>query len=175
MSKVVQAITQGDFNLWVDTIYNQLVPTSQIESPVVDQFMGGDTFTLYPKGTADSLTFSGTRNQDTGLIHLPDGFMRGSLNITIDGYAFKDANGILEAVDSDGGFEGTCDYASGQISIEKTTWSGTVSLTATPACPVVESYATAELVIELENRSYNYTPNLNNPPAPTTYTASLLE
>jgi len=163
VSKVNQAITQGDFNIWVDSIYNQLVPTSQIESPVVDQFMGGDTFTYYAKGAAGSLTFSGTRTNATPLIHLPDGILPGSLNITIGGYAFVDNRGLLSAVDSDGGFSGTVDYASGQISIEKATWSESIILTATPACPIVESYVSSELVITIDNRSYNYTPNLSDP------------
>lgn len=166
VSKVVQSISQSDFNIWVDSIYNQLVPTSQIESPVVDQFMGGDTFTYYPKGDAGSLTYSATRNQDTGLIHLPDGLMKGSLSITIAGYDFKDDGdgGLVPVIDgNDGGFEGTVDYASGQVNIEKSSWSGTVSLSATPCVPIVESYETAEIQIELTNRAYNYTPMLTDP------------
>jgi hypothetical protein len=163
VSKIVEAVTQGDFTLRVDTIYNQLVPTSQIESPVVDQFMGGDTFTYYPKGSVGSLTFSGNRTQDTSLIHLPDGIQPGSLQITILGYDFVDKHGLLDPVDADGGFSGTVDYASGQIQIEKASWSGYIHLTATPSCPVSESYVTTEIPITLESRSYNYTPNLNAP------------
>ena len=165
VSKVTKAIAQGDFHMQVDSIYNQLVPTSQIESAVVDQYMGGDTFTYYPKGEPGSLTFSGSRSNSAPMIHLSDGVMPGSLQINIGGYDFVDTNGVLTAVDEDstGGYTGTVDYASGQVYIEKTSWTATVTLTATPACPVSESYMSIEIPIELENRGYNYTPNLSDP------------
>lgn len=163
VSKVTEAISQGDFNIQADSIYNQLVPTSQIESPVVDQIMGGDSYTMYPKGDAGSLTFSGSRNQDIPNVHLPDGIMPGSLTLVVGGYEFIDENGKLKATSSDGGYEGTVDYPSGQITIEKTSWSSTVTVTATPAVAVVESYMSTQIEVTFETRSYNYTPNLSAP------------
>lgn len=163
VSKVVQAIAQGARTFRVDSIYNQLVPTSQIESALVDQLMGGDTVTYYPKGPAGSMSFTGTRSDAANAIHLPDGVMPGSLDITILGYAFKDLRGALVPVVTDGGFSGVVDYASGQISIQGASWSGEVSLTATPAVAIPESYTTMEIQVELANRSYTYTPNLSNP------------
>jgi hypothetical protein len=168
VSKVTEAISQGDSSFKVDTIYNQLVPTSQIESPLVDQIAGGGMTTMYAKGVAGSMTFSESRSNSSPNIYLPDGVLPGSLDINIAGYDFTDVNGKLVPVDGDGGFEGVVDYANGNITIVGSSWSGTVSLSATPAFPVYESPYTTSLVIELENRSYNYTPNLQPLPRPGT-------
>lgn len=176
VKKLAQAATSGAMTFWVDSIYNQLVPTSQVETALVDQLMGGDNVAMIAKGAAGGLTFSASRTNTTNIIHLPEGVLPGSLAINIIGYAFRDVRGNLVAVDTDGGFSGYLDYASGQITIERATaWSGTVSLTATAACAVSQAFTSREIAVELANRAYNYTPNLNNPlPSPGSITVSYM-
>jgi len=176
VSKVTEAISQGDINLEVDSIYNQLVPTSQIETPFVDQLMGGNNVFMYAKGAADSLSFTGTRNQTTSVIHLPDGVLPGSLSLTIAGLLFRDLRGDLAPDTTDGGYTGTIDYASGQIVLEKAgSWSQSVTLTATPAVALSKAFITMEIEIELANRAYNYTPILVDPlPSPGSITVSFM-
>lgn len=176
VSRLAQPVAAGAMTLWVNSIYNQLVPTSQIETALVDQLMGGDNVALLAKGAAGSMTFSGTRSNAAPNVHLWAGIVPGSLAISIMGYAFRDLRGNLQAVGNDGGFSGYVDYASGQITIERTTtWSGTVSLTATPAVAVAKAFVSREIVIELANRAYNYTPNLTGPlPAPGSITVAYM-
>lgn len=176
VKKLAQAASSGAMTFWVDSIYNQLVPTSQIETALVDQLMGGENVALLAKGAAGSMTFSGTRSNYAPNVHLWAGIVPGSLAITIMGYAFRDLRGGLQAVDSDGGFFGYVDYASGQITIERTTtWSGTVSLTATPAVAVAKAFVSREIYIELANRAYNYTPMLVGPlPSPGSITVAYM-
>ncbi len=176
VKKLAQSATSGAMTFWVDSIYNQLVPTSQVETALVDQLMGGDNVAMIAKGAAGALTFSASRTNTTNIIHLPEGVLPGSLMMNIIGYAFRDVRGNLEAVDSDGGFSGYVDYASGQITIERTTtWSGTVSLTATPAVAVSKAFVSREIKIELANRAYNYTPMLTGPlPSPGSITVAYM-
>lgn len=169
VSQLDDAASAGDLTIRVDSIYNQLVPTAQQETALVDQLMGGDNAVMIASGAADSLLWSGARSSSSNVIHLPSGFLPGSLQITIDGIEFVDnGNGDLAAVGDDGGYGGYCDYASGQITIERSTsWSATVTISATPAVLVSTAFVSSEIEIELANRSYNYTPNLNTPlPAP---------
>jgi len=168
VSRMAQPATAGDMNFWANSIYAQLVPTSQIETPLVDQLMGGSHVSMIAKGPAGSLSFSGTRSNETNSIHLTDGVLPGSLSLTIEGHVFRDRRGILVAEDTDGGYSGTVEYHSGQVIIERTTsWSQTVSITATPAVAIPEAIASQEILIELANRSYNYTPSLTDPlPSP---------
>lgn len=175
--KLAQAASQGDMSFWVDGIYNQLVPTSQIETPLVDQLMAGEQRTMVPSGADGSLTWSGTRSSSSGVIHLPTGVLPGSLSLSVEGYSFTDdGGGNLVAVDSDGGYSGTIQYDSGQVTVERSTsWSRSVSITATPAAQVVQGPVTREIYIELANRAFNYTPSLTDPiPAPGSVSVSYM-
>lgn len=166
--KLSDAATAGKRFFYVDSIYNQLVPTSDIETALVDQLMGGDNVSLIAKGSAGSLTFLGNREEAAAVIHLPAGVMPGSLSLTVDGYQFIDNSGSLVAVDNDGGYGGSIDNISGQISLTgPSNWTAAVNLSATPAVAVSEAFVSREIEIELANRAYNYTPNLSDPlPAP---------
>ena len=62
VSRLVEAAETGSMTLKVDSIYNQLVPTSQIETAFVDQLLAGNNQTMIPCGAADSLTWSGARS-----------------------------------------------------------------------------------------------------------------
>jgi len=168
VSKLATAAATGDKTIKVDSIYAQLVPTSDIETALVDQLMGADNVTLIAKGPADSLTWIGNRTAAANVIHLPDGVLPGSLSMTIAGYAFVDQLGNLVAVGSNGGYSGTIDYASGQITLYGPSgWDADIDLTATPAMAVSEQFSTMEIAVTIENRAYNYTPNLSDPlPAP---------
>ncbi len=81
---------------------------------------------------------------------------------------FVDKRGTLVASDSDGGYGGSIDYTSGQVTLTgPSAWAAAVSLTATPAVALSEAFVTREIEIELANRAYNYTPNLADPlPSP---------
>ena len=168
VSRLAAAAGSGDRYFTVDSIYNQLVPTSDIETALVDQLMGGDNVMMIAKGDAGSLTFSGPRADDAAVVHLPSGVLPGSLALTLDGYRFTDNRGTLEAVDSDGGYGGSIDYTSGQVTLTGPSgWSAAVVLTATPAVAIGQTSASREIEIEPASRAYNYTPNLSDPlPAP---------
>ncbi len=167
VKKTTQEHTPGQFELRVDSIYNQLVPTSQVETPLLDQFMNGAHTTMVRNGDVDSLTFSASRTQATNVIHLPQGILPGSVVLSVSGYTFIDHKGFLVVSESgaaDGGFTGEVDYASGQIEIIRgTSWSSTVAITATPAVPLMQSFDSMEIEVTLGNRSYNYTPMLVDP------------
>ncbi len=165
VSRLAQPATAGDMSLWVNSIYNQLVPTSQIETALVDQLMGGDRYTMYPLAGGNNISYSLSRTQDSATIHLPVGVMPGSLSLSVGGATFRDKGGTLLATsESDAGFSGTIDYRTGQIALENSAgWSSTVTITATAAVAVVESYVTREIYIDLANRAYNYVPVLDAP------------
>lgn len=168
VSRLAQQANQGQLHFWVDSIYNQLVPTSQIETALVDQRMGGNLVAHIAKGPPGSLTFSGTRSNTANVVHLPSGVLPGSLSLSVGGYTFTDVRGRLSIEGADGGYSGSVDYTSGQVVIERTSaWSGTVTIAATPAVAVAQSFVSREIKIELANRAYNYTPSLTGPlPSP---------
>ena len=167
VSRLTAPAVSGAMSLQIDSIYNQLVPTSQIETALVDQLLTGSSQTMTASGAAGSLTFSGTRSDTAAVIHLATGLLPGSLALTVEGHDFRDESGRLVALVDAGGYSGLVDYSAGRITLEKTgTWSQTVALAATPAAAVSEGQFTQEIFIELANRAWNYTPNLTPKPAP---------
>jgi hypothetical protein len=175
VSKLTEAASSGAMTLQVDSIYNQLVPTSQVETAVVDQLIFGSGTTMVACGGAGSLTWSGTRSADAAVIHLRSGILPGSLALTIDGHEFIDKDGELIALVDDGGYSAAIDYDAGRITLDGPAgWSQTVTLTATPAAAVTEAQQSLEIFIEVSNRAWNYTPNLQPLPAPGTLTVDYM-
>ncbi len=176
VSRLADAAGAGERYLQVDSIYAQLVPTSDIETALVDQLMGADNVTIVAKGPVDGLSWSGSRDQGANVIHLSSGVVPGSMTLNVDGYDFTDRLGLLIPVSGAGGYSCTVDYASGQIVINGPSgWSANISLTATPGMAISEQFSSMEIPITLENRSYNYTPNLTDPlPAPGNISASYM-
>ena len=174
VSRLAQPATAGDMTFWLNSIYNQLVPTSQIETALVDQLMSR-TVSLIAVGAPVSGA-SYRRSNSANLVHLPSGVLPGSLMVNVAGYALRDLRGTLVAVGNDGGYSGSIDYSSGQLTIEKSgTWSATVAVGYQPAVPVSQAQVTREISIELANRAYNYTPMLVGPlPSPGSITVSYM-
>lgn len=169
VSRLTQPANSGGMTLQVDSIYNQLVPTSQVETAVVDQLIFGSATTMVTSGAADSLIWAGVRASDNAVIHLRSGLLPGSLALTIDGHDFIDKDGSLVALVEDGGYSGSIDYSAGRVTLAGSgSWSQAISLTATPATAVTEAQQSLEILIELSNRAWNYTPNLQPLPAPGT-------
>ena len=167
VSRLTEPATAGSMTLKVNSIYNQLVPTSQIETAFVDQLLAGGNQTMIRCGAANSLTWSGARSNASNVIRLRSGILPGSLTLTVDGLTFRDEGGDLAAVSSAGGYSGTVSYAEGSVTLlNSSAWSQTVSITATPAVTMAEHCETSEILIELANRAWNYTPNLQPLPRP---------
>lgn len=177
VSKLTDAISQGDMSLWINSIYNQLVPTSQVETPITDQLMAGEQVTMVPTGPAGSATWSRHDNSHGGTFYMQHGIMPGSFNITIDGIPFEDdgQGNLLPKDDNDGGITGHIQYDIGSIILERSQDLDQMSATYTPATQVIQSPVTREIYIELANRAFNYTPNLSGPlPQPGTISVSYM-
>ncbi len=174
VSRLAQPASQGDMSFWLGSIYNQLVPTSQIETALVDQLMSRAVSLVAVGAPVGAVSYS--RSNGANVIHLPQAVLPGSLMLNVAGYAFRDLRGGLVAVGEAGGYGGTIDYSSGQITIEKTgTWSATISVGYQPAVPVSQAQVSREIAIELANRAYNYTPMLVGPlPSPGSITVSYM-
>jgi hypothetical protein len=175
VSRLTEAANSGAMTLQVDSIYNQLVPTSQVETAVVDQLIFGSGTSMVASGADDSLVWSGVRGSDNAVIHLRSGLLPGSLALTIDGHDFIDKDGDLIALVDAGGYGGSIDYAAGRITLTGSgTWNQDVTLAATPAAAVTEAQQSLEILIEISNRAWNYTPNLKPVPAPGTLTVDYM-
>ena len=124
----------GDYSVEAGSIFTQLVPSAQIETPITDARMNQQSAALSAAGSnvtiTPTLVFDTTHSLYVGGCILP-----GSLTLTRDGVTLTDGGGVLLRA-SDGAQVGTIDYANGVLSLTLAVFGssgGSHSVTFTPA------------------------------------------
>jgi hypothetical protein len=158
----------GALTFRASSIFSQLVPSALAEAPIVDARCTSDRETIVQIDGAPALTLSTSMNTAAGEVatrYFGSGFARGSLSLSAGGATLvDDGNGKIVAA---GGFTGTVDYASGSVSLTRSTpYNGAVTGTAQPAAAIAAAGHTASTAIAIGNRGYNYVKSLIPVPAP---------
>lgn len=168
----------GALLIEVASPYVPLVPTATAESALVDQTPYQDSAALVPSGPTDgmsvSATTAGPASPDYAFtLNFGTPLARNSLRVTIGSLTLKDNGGgglvALTPEASTDAYGGTVDYDQGAFTLTRTSsWSGTVSATATAAGVFVAPPSTGETRITLGNRGYVYVFSCVPLPAPGT-------
>lgn len=168
---LAQGANTGALALKVGSIFGQLVPSTQMETPVLDAVAGAAQSAIIPSGEAGSLSLSLSFNASVAntpyTFYFKGPVARNSVSITAPVALKDDGNGNIIAAGADaGGFTGTIVYETGALTLTRTTtWNATLSATATPAGVVSENTFSTSVDITIQNRQYNYTMNLHPVPA----------
>jgi hypothetical protein len=168
---LTSAASIGDFSVSSQSIFTQLVPSAQTETPVIDVRTNGFSAQLVATGASItrslSLIFSTTQNMFVGGPIYP-----GSLSVTRSGVTITDSGGTLVNGNTQ---VGTVDYDNGILSLSTNVWgsgSGTHDVTFRPAeLPELVSNQRA-IRITIENRSLSYALTLDDLPLPRTLSIS---
>lgn len=164
ISPLTDAVAQGDLTVKVQSVYAQLVPSATKEVPLIDQLGGYNRRQMIAAGAARSpaLTFAQVVSGQSRSF-LGTGALPGSITLTIaSGVYSDDSKGGFAFVSGSNTFSQiTVDYQTGEINAYRaTTFTGSASVTYTPAAAVTGPAVTGEIVIDLANRGYAYTLNL---------------
>lgn len=179
ISPLAAAIAQGDLSLRVQSVYSQLVPSTQKEVPLIDQLGGYNRRQMIASGAGRSpaLTFAQVAAGQSRSF-LGTGALPGSITLSIGGGVYADdSKGWFRFVSGSDSFSQIAiDYPSGQIdAYRSSTFTAAASVTYTPAAAVTGPTVTGEIVIDLANRGYAYTLNLADAkPRPGTLTISYM-
>lgn len=152
-------------SITVDSIFSQLVPSAQSETPMVDLNAAGQS-SLYVPGNDN--TVSASINAPVGpstKLYIGSSILPGTLNLNIGGTTYLDAGGRLLA----GAAEmGVVDYEKGVVvfSLAMTTFSGFIPVSFKPAGVPNRVMDTASISIVQDTRGYNYTITLIPSPMP---------
>jgi len=126
---LTQAANVGDFTLKGASIYTQLVPSAQTETPI--SFVPPYAAAGLPVPGAAPVSYTASHAWNTTLkFNLPGGCLPGSLSIVTDGVTIFDDAGLLKTAS---GTLGTIDYANGILSLNSGSMSSAKSITYTPA------------------------------------------
>lgn len=171
----VEAAGIGDYSVRVDTLYEAIIPTALMETPLIDINPGGDSPTLIA-GNAGTVSFTTTTQSinPNVTLYCGTGIRPGTLNISVSGATITDDNGKAMLA---GGNIGSVDYGNGLIRWNNScpnysTASKTV--TFTPVARPLRVADTAAMVVTPENRGYVWVMTLSPIPAPQTLRISYL-
>jgi hypothetical protein len=155
----------GDIKLQVASLFGQLVPSAQSETPLVDLTAAGQS-TPVVDAAAGVIQFTANASIGPNLnLFLGNGCVPGTLRISVAGTEIVDAGGQLKAAET---VIGSIDYGRGVLTFAATApqYDGSKNITFRPAAAPVRVADTAAIAITPDNRGYAYTITLNPPPQP---------
>ena len=169
--KTTQPVAIGDVAASVSSVFTQLVPSAQTETPLLDLTAGGTSETLIESdnGTV-SYTSAAAFNAST-VLSVGNAIQPGTLSISVSGATLTDNGGHLMSGTT---VVGTVNYGRGQIALASSapTYSGTKTISFRPAAAPIRVADTAGVRVDIESRSYNYILTIVPSPAPGTLQVS---
>ena len=167
---LASAANLGTFSIRASSVYTQLVPSAQTETPLVDLKPNGEQVVLSAAGgpvtITTSVAFNNSRTISVGQAILPNTFKltTGSLTLIDDG-------GLLS---TSGSAVGAVDYANGLISITdpSVSYPAAKTITYTPAAAPVRSLHTASWAVTAESRSSTLVAIFDPAPKPGSFSLS---
>jgi hypothetical protein len=164
----------GALSVNIGNPYVTIVPSSQAETPIVDQLAGLGSLALIQSSASAALTFSGSMTGTANELrtrYFGTPYARRSLVINFGSVELRD-NGAGDIVATDPlntGWTGVADYATGAFAIAKDIgFSGTVSATATAAGAITEQAFSIPIVVTAATRQQTYVYQLPAQPSPGT-------
>lgn len=167
---LTQAASVGDFTIKGASIYTQLVPSAQTETPI--SFVPPYAAAGLPVPGAVPVNYTANHGWTTSIkFNLPGGCLPGSLTIQTDGITIFDDAGLLKTAS---GTMGTIDYANGILSLNSGSMSNTKNITYTPAAQILRAPQSSEIPVTPESRSQSYVGTVNPVPQPGTLSISYM-
>jgi hypothetical protein len=167
---LTQAASVGDFTIKGASIYTQLVPSAQTETPISGVAPYAAAGLPVPGAVAVSYTASHAWTP-TVAFNLPGGCLPGSLSIQTAGITIFDDAGLLKTAS---GTVGTIDYANGILTLNSGSMSGSKAVTYTPAARILRAPQSSEVPITPESRSQSYVGTVLPVPQPGTLAISYM-
>lgn len=167
---LTQAAFVGDFTIKGASIYTQLVPSAQTETPI--SFVPPYAAAGLPVPGAVAVSYTASHAwTPTVAFNLPGGCLPGSLSIQTAGITILDDAGLLKTAS---GTIGTIDYANGILSLNSGSMSGSKAVTYTPAARILRAPQSSEVPITPESRSQSYVGAVLPVPQPGTLSISYM-
>ena len=167
---LTQAAAVGDFTIKGASIYTQLVPSAQTETPI--SFVPPYAAAGLPVPGAVPVSYTASHAWTTSIkFNLPGGCLPGSLTIATDGITIFDDAGLLKTAS---GTMGTIDYANGVLSLNSGSMSNAKAITYTPAAQILRAPQSSEIPVTPESRSQSYVGTVNPVPQPGTLSISYM-
>ena len=167
-------VSVGSFTVQAESIFSQLIPSSQTETPLLDLNAVSENPALIA-GNSGTITTQFTTNVNTSQsLYIGSSVMPASVSFTLFGQSITDNGGTLRT--ATGTQVGTIDYQTGRIVWTNAIGSGnaTISITFTPASAPVQPFESYALPVTQGNQGTNWTGVLVPIPAPGALSVSFM-
>ena len=170
---LVAPASTGDFTIEAESIYTQLVPSAQTETPIADARVTQQAYALVSAGGAFTqnltMVFTTSQNMFVGGSILP-----GSFTLSRNGVILNDSGGVL----MNGGAQvGIIDYENGVLQLSVNIWGsegGTHVVSYTPSSKFFGSVKSVGRPVTQESRSLSYVLSLTPAPVAGSLTVSYM-
>ncbi|MCH7304775.1 hypothetical protein [Acinetobacter higginsii] len=156
----------GSFTIPAKTMFSQLIPSSQTETPLLDLNAVSENPALVA-GNSGTINVQYTTNVNTGqALYLGSSVLPGSISFTLFGQSISDNGGTLR--NPTGTQVGTIDYQTGRIVWTNAIGTGNaiINVVFTPASAPVQPFESFALPVTAANQGTNWTGVLTPIPAP---------
>ena len=166
-TKMAADAAVGEYTVNADSMFTQLIPSAQTETPIIDVNAAGESVVLVPGSDGlitvnyPSLAVSESQN-----LYIGSAVMPSSVAFTIQGQSITDQGGLLK--NSLGTQVGTIDYQRGLIQWTSSAPAGNFSLNITfkPAAAPNQYFQSYAIPVTQNNQSTNWSGVLIPIPAP---------
>lgn len=171
---LVQSAAVGDFTIRAASIYTQLVPSAQTETPI--SFAPPYAASGLPVPGAAPVAYTAYHAWTPNIaFNLPGGCLPGTLSIATDGVTLVDDAGLLKTAGTAGpGQVGTIDYANGILRLNTGSMSNAKAVSYTPAAHILRAPQSTEIAVSAESRSQSWVGTVNPVPQPGTLSISYM-
>ncbi|MFW1952073.1 hypothetical protein [Acinetobacter beijerinckii] len=159
-------VAVGSFTVPAKSMFTQLIPSSQTETPLLDLNAVSENPALVA-GNSGTITVQYTTNVNTGqALYLGSSVLPGSLSFILFGQSISDNGGTLR--NQSGTQVGTIDYQTGRIVWTNAIGTGNavIAITFIPASAPVQPFESYAIPVTQNNQGTNWTGVLVPIPAP---------
>lgn len=174
-TRVAESALATELKIRAASMFVQLVPSAQTETPLVNQPMtSAQTPMLASRATALSYTVAGAVIAPSGKIVLDTGAYPGSISVTVGGVTITDDGAGNARYNNT--TVGRWTYATGECALGSSapSASGTATVNYIPAAAVAMQSHTRALTVTAENRRLNWIETLAPIPLPGTFSLAYM-
>ncbi|ENW95790.1 hypothetical protein [Acinetobacter sp. NIPH 298] len=172
--EIADDVVVNSFTIQAASIFSQLIPSSQTETPLIDLNAVNENVALLA-GNSGTIIAPFTTNVNTNQsLYIGSGVLPGSVAFTLFGQAITDNGGTLRTLT--GTQVGTIDYQTGHIVWTNAVGTGntTINITFTPAVAPTQPFESYALPVTANNLGTNWTGVLLPIPAPGALSVSFM-
>lgn len=167
-------VSVGEYTVNAKTIFSQIIPSAQTETPILDVNAAGENIALIA-GNDEEITVSFTTTVSTTQnLYIGSSIMPKSVSFSLFNQAVTDQGGLLKT--TTGTQVGTIDYQKGLIQWTSSAGNGltTLNISFIPASAPNQYFQSYSLPVTQNNQGTNWTGVLVPTPAPGTLSVSYM-